>query len=294
MKEYSNYLSLKKRNNKWIPSLLLVAFFACPLASAQEYNSDIKSDTITYSWERFSFKLGGFLAGLNSDIQLISQQVGLGVNINVEDALGLESSTFVLRSEFAYNYGKRRRSTTRFGYFGLFRQASKVLDAEITIGDQDFPVGTEVTSKFNLQIFKGTYEYSFYLDERVKLYASVGLFIMPISFSTSALGFSEEAFEFIAPLPVLGLGTSFAITPKLRLNQSIEILYLEISTFKGSLSNINVMLEYNPWKHIGFGLGINTYKLNIEAYKENETFLNFKGTVKTSYTGLLLYGKYFF
>ena len=54
---------------------------------------------------------------------------------------------------------------------------------------------------------------------------------MPISFSTSALGFSEEAFEFIAPLPVLGLGTSFAITPKLKLNQSIEILYLGFADF---------------------------------------------------------------
>jgi len=294
MKEYSDYLSLKKRINKWIPSLLLVAFFACPLARAQEYNSDIKSDTITYSWERFSFKLGGFLAGLNSAIQLSSQQVGLGVIINVEDALGLESSAFVLRSELAYNYGKRRRSTTRIGYFGLFRQASKVLDAEITIGGQDFPVGTEVNSKFNLQIYKGTYEYSFYLDERVNIYASAGLFIMPISFSTSALGFSKEAFEFTAPLPLFGLGTSFAITPKFRLNQSIEIFYLEISTFKGAISNVNVMLEYNPWKHLGFGLGLNYYRLNIEAYQENEGFLNFRGIVETDYTGLLLYGKYSF
>ena len=293
MKEYSNYLSLRKKIIKWIPSLLLFAFFACPLASAQDYNSDIKSDTITYSWERFSFKLGGFLAGLNSDIQLSSQQVGLGVNINVEDALGLETSTFVLRSELAYTFGKRRRSATRFGYFGLFRQASKVLDTEITIGGQNFPVGTEVNSKFNLQIYKGTYEYSFYLDERVKLYASVGLFIMPISFSTSALGFSEEAFEFVAPLPVLGVGASFAITPKLKFKQSIEILYLKISNFKGGISDINLMIEYNPWKHLGFGLGLNSYRLNIEAYDENETFLNFKGTVKTSYTGLLLYGKYY-
>ena len=294
MKEYSNYLSLKKRINKWIPSLLLVAFFACPLARAQEYNSDIKSDTITYSWERFSFRLGGFLAGLNSDIQLSSQQVGLGVNINVEEALGLESSAFVFRSELAYNYGKRRRSNTRIGYFGLFREASKVLETEITIGDQNFPVGTEVNSQFNLQIFKGTYEYSFYLDERVKLYASVGLFIMPISFSTSALGFSEEAFEFIAPLPVLGVGASFAITPKLKFKQSIEILYLKISNFKGGISNINVMMEYNPWKHLGFGLGLNSYLLNIEAFEESDSFLNFKGTVKTGYTGLLLYGKYCF
>lgn len=254
----------------------------------------MKTDTLNYSWERFSFTLGGFITGLNSDIQLSSQEVGLGVTINVEDALGLETSSFVLRSEMEYHFGKRRHQTARLGYFRLLRDGFKVLDSEIEIGDKTFPIGTEVSSKFNLKIFKGTYDYSFYMDERVKLGASIGLFIMPISFSTSALGLSEEVADFIAPLPVLGLGSSFAITPKLYLKQSIEILYLEIATFKGSITDLNFRVEYNPWEHFGFGLGLNSYRLNITVYNEDSAFFDFKGTIKTSYTGLLFYGKYYF
>jgi hypothetical protein len=235
MKSNSINMLLRKVGCKLILNFILITLFVTPITIAQENISDNKSDTLNYSWERFSFSLGGFLSGMNSDIQLGSQQVGLGVTINVEDALGLETSTLALRSEMEYHFGKRRHQTARLGYFSLFRDARKVLDSEIEIGDETFPVGTEVTSKFNLRIFKGTYDYSIYMDERVKLGVSIGLFIMPISFSTSALGLSEEVADFIAPLPVFGLGANFAITPKLYLKQSIEILYLEISTFKGSI-----------------------------------------------------------
>jgi hypothetical protein len=238
--------------------------------------------------------LGGFITGLNNDIQIGSQQVGLGVVINVEDAFGLETTALVLRSEIAYNYGKRRRNNVRFSYFALFRDARKVLESEITIGNETFPVGTEVTSEFNLQIMKGTYEYSFFIDERVKLGASIGLFIMPISFSTSALGFSGEAAEFVAPLPVIGLGANFAITPKLHLKQTFEVLYLEFSTFKGSLMDLNIKFEYNPWNHFGFGLGLNSYQLNLSATNANSSFFDFRGSIKTSFTGLLFYGRYYF
>ena len=294
MEKISICLNSRKWKNKLIFNLIIVTFFTTPFTKAQENIPNNKTDTLNYYWERFSFNLGGFITGLNSDIQLGSQEVGIGAAINIEDALGLETSTLVLRSEMEYNYGRRRRHTARLGYFSLFRNARKVLDSEIEIGDETFPVGTEVSSKFDLQIYKGAYDYSFYMDERVKLGITFGLFIMPISFSTSALGLSEEVAEFIAPLPVFGLRTNFAISPKLFLKQSIEILYLEISNFKGSISDINLRLEYNPWKHFGFGLGINSYRLNISIYENDNTFLDFAGSIKTSYTGMLFYGKYYF
>lgn len=294
MEEYYALNFLGKWVNKYVVSLLLTILLSTSILMAEENNLNHKSDTLAYSWERFSFNLGGFIAGLNNDIQIGSQQVGLGVIINVEDALGLETTTLALRSEIEYNYGKRRRNNLRFGYFTLYRDARKILESEITIGKETFPVGTEVTSKFSLQIMKGTYEYSFFIDERVKLGASIGLYIMPISFSTNALGLSEEVAEFVAPLPVLGLGANFAITPKIRIKQSVEILYLEFSTFKGSLMDLNIKFEYNPWNHLGFALGLNSYQLNIKATKANSTFLDFEGSIKSSFTGLLFYGRYYF
>jgi len=297
MKNNSTYSYIKIGLNKIIFILILVFFQASPDIQAQENNAVNKTDTLKYKWERFSLSIGGFLSGLSSDIILGSHQVGLGLSINLEDALGLESSSLVLRGEAGYHFGKRNRHSLRFGYHGFFRVAKKVLDTEIEIGDETFPVGTEINSRFNLQIYKGSYDYSFYMDERIKLGASFGIYILPISFYTSALGLSEEVAEFIAPLPVLGLSSNFAISPKLFLKQHIDILYLEISGFKGYITNLNIDLEYNPWKHFGIGLGINTYRLNISATKENNGFmgfLDFAGSVKTRYTGLLFYGKFYF
>ncbi len=199
-----------------------------------------------------------------------------------------------MRSEIEYHYGKRMRHTVRLGYFGLLRNANKVLKSEIEFGDNVFPIGTEVNSKFNLQIFKADYGYSFFSDERIRLGGTLGLFIMPITFSTTALDLSGEAAEFVAPLPVIGLGFNFAIAPKLYLKQSIEVLYLEIANFKGSLSDINIRLEYDIIKHLGLGIGYNSYRLNLMAQQEGSMFFDFEGTVKTSYSGLLFYAKYSF
>jgi len=294
MKNHPVCLNLRKWKNKMIFILFLVSFLSSSTLSAQENNSDLKPDSPNYSWERFSFKMGGFVTALNSDIQISSQQVGLGALVNVEDALGLSTSSSVIRSEIQYNFGKTRRHSAKLDYFGLFRHAQKILDTEIEIGDEIYPIGTEVSSKFNLRIFKGTYAYSFYMDERVKIDASLGLFIMPISFSSSALKSSRETASFTAPLPVVGLGTSFAITPKLYLKQSVEVLYLDISNVKGSIVDVNMRLEYNRWKHFGLGLGLNAYRLSIEADTEDNPFFDFQGSVKTGYSGLLFYGKYYF
>ena len=293
MENYRINLSGNNSLARIILSISVMVLLNAPFIKAQEHLPSKKKDSLDYSWERFSVSLGGFLTGLNSDLQIRSQEVGLGAIINVEEALGLETTSLVFRSEMVYHFGKRKRSTTRLGYFSLLRNSNKVLDSELEIGGQTFPVGTEINSKFNLRIIKGIYDYSFYMDERVKLDATIGLFIMPISFSTSALGFSEEVADFIAPLPVVGLGTSFAITPKLYLIQSIEILYLKIATFKGGITDFNIKCEYKPWGHIGFGLGLNAYRLNISAFKEDGSFLDFNGSVKTGYTGLLFYGKYY-
>jgi len=45
---------------------------------------------------------------------------------------------------------------------------------------------------------------------------------------------------------------------------------------------------------LGFGLGFNTFDLNIEADGEDYPQIDFKGNLEFKYTGLLLYAKVFF
>lgn len=293
MKQIILILCPSKRLMKFVLNLILILFLNSIFGLAQEGSKKSKSDSLKYNWERFSVNLGGFLTGMNSDIALGVKQVGLGVTINLEDALGLKTSILALRGEAGYNFGKRKRSAVRFDYFGLFRNSSKVLESDIELGDTIFPIGTEVNSRLNIQNFKINYDFNFFMDKRVKLGFTVGLFIMPIDFSTSALGLSEEAVYFVAPLPVLGLQTQFAITPKIYLKQTIEVLYLEISSIKGNIIDFNTRIEYNAWNHIGFGLGIDSNRMSISGVKDRENFLDFNGSVKTEYTGLLFFVKFY-
>jgi hypothetical protein len=263
--------------------LLLFAFTDLPLLS---------QDSLQYQWERFSVSLGGFLTTMNSNISIDGQEMGLGVNLNLEDALGLSTSSTVIRGEAEYNFGSKKRSHVRMGYFGLFRNASKILEAELEIGGSVFPVGAEINSKYNMQIYRGMYDYAFFRDERIMLAASVGLYILPVDFSLRTGEIIDESANIIAPLPVVGFRNAFIIAPKVTLKQNVEFLYVKTASFRGLISDLNIWLEYNPFKHLGFGLGFNTFRFNFSAY---DTIGNrdFKGSVSTEFSGLLFYGRYY-
>jgi len=276
-----------------ILGILLLFTFSNNSLRAQDTDKKIQKDSLVYQWERFSVSLGGFLTTINSDISLKGQASGVGVSVNLEDALGLSTSSFVIRGEAEYNFGSKRRSHVKVGYFGLIRNSDKTLESEITIGDEVYPIGTEISTKYGLNIIRALYDYSYFKDERFSLALSIGLYIMPLSFSIETDYIIDESASFIAPLPVLGFRNTFQITPKVLLKQNFEILYFKTSSFLGNINDLNIWLEYNPFKHWGIGLGLNTFKYHFSASEEFSENLKFEGSIKTGYTGVLLYGRYY-
>lgn len=273
------------RRIRWgLGILLLLALPHLPVLS---------QDSLQYRWEIFSVSLGGFLTTMNSNISIAGQEMGIGVNLNLEDALGLSTSSTVIRGEAEYNFGSKKRSHVRLGYFGLIRNASKILETELEIGGSVFPIGTEIDSKFNMQIYRGMYDYAFFRDERIMLAASVGIYVLPLDFSLRTGQIINESASIIAPLPVLGFRTAYLITPKVSLKQNVEFLYVKTASIKGLISDLNFWLEYNPFKHFGFGLGFNTFRFNFSAY-DTIGRRDFKGTLSTEFAGLLFYGRYYF
>ncbi|MCB0504818.1 MAG: hypothetical protein KDC58_04870 [Cyclobacteriaceae bacterium] len=273
--------------------ILLLFCAAFTKAMAQDTTKFQQNSFQSASWSRFSLHAGGFISSNNSGVVLGSQQLGAGIQIDVEDALGLETSTLVFRVDADYRFGKRSKHSASFGYFDVRRNANKVLEKEIEIGDETFPIGTEVSSQFDLTIIRAKYGYSFFQDKRVSLGGTFGFYIMPLSFSVKALGLDEQSTHFVAPLPLLGFYTNFRITDKLYLNQSIEFLYLSISNFTGKITDFNFALEHRTFSHFGFGAGINLNGIDISVEDESSP-LDFVGKINMEYSGLLLYGKYYF
>ncbi len=273
--------------------IIILLMFSVSVIAQDTLNEDIEKD-LKFIKGRYSFNLGGFIVDLNSDISISSEKIGAGIIINLEDILGLQASNTVLRGGFKYVFSKNKKHSIAAGYFSFLRKAEKALRYEIEFGGFVYPIGTKVNSRFDMQIYKAVYGYSFFKDNRIDLGISAGFYVMPISFELKAFSFNTQRADFVAPLPLIGLYSSFAITPKFYLKQHLELLYFDAFKMKGSISDLYFGVEYKPLKHLGLGLAANSFRVNISIFEKKDTFFDFQGSVKTGYTGVIFYGILYF
>lgn len=282
---------LGKRNYLCVCLVASLFFFIKPAWAENPVSHDTP-------WEKFSVDLGYFISGVDTKLSMGS---GLGVTIDVEDLLGLDSTNSVFRVDTSWRFTDNRRHRLGLSWFSFRRDATRTVGRDFTIKDDEdneiiIEAGSRVESFFDLDIYKASYSYSFFQDNRMDLAANIGLYVMPIHIGLKATGLIsvDEKEKFTAPLPTLGIRADFAITPKWFLRSGFEVFYLEIQEFKGAIYESHVAVEYLPWEHFGFGLGFNALNIGIEADGEDYPGVDFKGELHFNYMGLLLYTKILF
>ena len=245
-------------------------------------------------WPKFEFAVGGFVTNDDTNIQVNSATLGAGVNVNLEDALGIDASSNTYRVDMLYRFGETRRNEIEFHYFKNKRDGSKVLEEDIQVGDQIFPAGTGVNSDNSLTFYNLDYVYNFLLDDRVRLGGSVGVHTTGIKLNISESGGGKAESESVtAPLPMVGLRLDVVLAKHWRMKTNINLFYIEYDNYTGRLSDTFVGVEYVPWKHFGLGAGVNAINYYIEADGGSD-FTSFNGSFNYRLTGLMFYGKYFF
>jgi len=244
------------------------------------------------TWKRFDVRVGGFLNAVNSNIMLGAE--GVGVNIDVEELLGLKSRTTAFRAAGFWRYTENRRHRLELSWFAVRRSTDHVIDRNIDLGDTLFLEGTLIKSSLDIDIIKFAYAYSFFQDDRVDLAVSAGLFVMPLGFEASVTKEntrSTRSADITAPLPVLGLHTDIALTPRWYLRSGFEIFYIEIGDFRGGITDLMGVVEYTPYDNLGFGLGFESFAMGVEAQGSDYPGIDFNGRLDFEYFGLLFYVK---
>lgn len=247
-------------------------------------------------WEKGAIAFGGFAAFFNSELVFGIEGAG-SESLNAEDLLGLDSNLTVFRAGAMYRPGKSRRNQLDFSCASYDRDGSATLREEIAIGGETFPVGAQVETVFDFDIIRGTYSYAFWQSERVRLAFGLGVYVVPVRYeldiATTGGNTAVEGADTTLPLPALALRGEFHLINKLFLNASVEGMYLEIDSFSGSLVDLNVGLEYRPWKHLGFGLAYNYMGVMVEGEGSSSDYpgADFVGEVDVRFSGLFLYGK---
>jgi len=261
-------------------------------AIAEERNLEEKP------WEKFGANVGVFLAAVDSNIRIGS---GIGIDIDVEEALDLESTNTVFRADALWRFTENRRHRLDLIWFAFRRDGNRRILDDIPIEDDDgnvitIPTGTTVDTFFDLDVYQLNYSYSFFQDERIDLAAGLGVYVMPINFGIRVSGLVDEAGEekFTAPLPVFNLRMDIALTPKWFVRTGAQVFYLAYEDFSGSILEFRTALEYNPWKHVGIGVGFDTFGFRLEADGEDWPGVDLKGNVEFNYAGLQLYLRVFY
>lgn len=242
-------------------------------------------------WEKWSLSLGGFAANLSNDVRVGTP--GTGVQIDIEEALGMESSDTVFRVDGSYRFGSSRRHRIDFTWFDLSREASKTLATEIDVDGTIYPIGTTVASQFDLAFYNARYSYSILQDDRVDFAGSFGLHITDVGLGVQAAGIGTAGDSTTAPLPVIGGRLDVALTDKWYLRSSAEFMYVEFDDFRGQISDMNIAAEYRAWKNFAIGAGFNAVRVALDVDDEISG-VNLVGSVNSNFSGLLLYGKMMF
>ena len=276
---------------------LIISTFLCALVLVTPvWGND--GDNAKGPWEKFGVNAGVFVSSTDSNLKIGS---GVGVYLDVENFLGLDTTNQVARIDALWRFSDNRRHRVDLSWFAFRRSGDRVITENITIeGPDGEPIdinsGSTVSSFFNLDIYELAYSYSFFQDDRIDLAVSAGAFVMPIDFGIQSTGVVDEegSQKFTAPLPAFGLRMDFAITPKWFIRSGAKFFYLEYESFKGRLIEVKGAIEYAPWKNFGVGLGFDTFGMTLSAEGEDYPEIDLRGSGEFKYTGLQLYLRYFF
>lgn len=283
---------------RFICTSLFIMVSSLTLAhDGHEVAVDKNSDA--YPWSKYSLSLGAFVSHTDTSLRVGS---GVGLDIDLEDLTGVESTNTVFRVDGSWRFTDNLKHRMDLSWFAFHRNASRVVAQELSFEDKDgnqivVPLGTKVDTDFDIDIFQLGYSYSFLQDERTDLAVGAGLYIMPISTGFKAAGFIEDETDqgFTAPLPVFNFRADFAIAEKWKIRSQAQFLYLEIEQFEGSIVELKAAVEYEAFEHVGFGVGFDSFTFSLAGDgSEDYPGIDLRGDLDFTYTGLQIYSRIFF
>ena len=265
-----------------------------PVEELVETASPVTAQNEYREWSKFELRVGGFYSYNDSSVRIGSSAVA--VDVDVEDILGIDETITAWRVDMAWRFSDNNKHRVDLSWFSVNRDKKRSLFKDIEVGDYTIPLGTDIDSYVDLDVYQLAYSYSFLQDERVDLAWNLGLYVMPIEFGIKADGFStrETTEKFTAPLPVIGLRMDIVLSHDWYLRSGFNVMYVEYDSYEGSIMQTNLAVEYVPYDHWALGLGYDTFNITVKGDGDDDLNVDLEGKFYMKYSGIQLYGKYFF
>ena len=243
--------------------------------------------------DKFKFSIGSFaLSRYDSNISMTDPDLGFGVSISPQDTLGIDIESSVLRIEGYYRFSPNHSLT--YSWYKIDSDGGKTLDRPLEWVDEDgnaivIPINAQVTSRFETDILKVGYLWSFHHSDKVELGLGAGLHITRLAISldassTNPPNSSINNVDTTLPLPVVSFLLNYEITPKLHWYLKAEAFSLKFDNWSGHYRDNTLGLEYRVSKHVALGTALSSYSLDID--EDDPTY---KFRFNYGITGALIY-----
>ena len=246
-------------------------------------DSLVDDDNTHFESSIISFRLGGYISNVNSYFGFKKADGAVGVLVNTEELLNLETRNSVWRGSIASRIKKRHY--VLFDVFSLNRNASTFLGRDLIIGGDTLKIGENVSTEYDLTFLKLSYTFSFYQSKMVDIGVGVGLHIL-----STGLKITTEKNEyggngnFNLPLPVLTTRLIFAPRKWFKMSSTFNYLYVSFDNFKGSLVENTFAFEFPIWKYLGIGTSFSQFNFRGGALVDK-----FYGSMAMDFDGVSFY-----
>ena len=213
---------------------------------------------------KFEFRIGVFSDSIDSKIIRDSSSGIIGIDIDIEELLGLADEETILTYDAIYRIGRYHR--IEIGYLATSRSGQVTLQNSLDFGDLNLPAGTTINSHFDTEIFRVGYAYSLMNDAQKELGIMGGLHYSRFSTEITAVGTGEsETSNAATPLPVIGLHGSVALGEKFSLRARLQFFRMDYDRFEGFLNFATLSWQRRFGETFNVGLAYNYYELNLDS-----------------------------
>lgn len=237
----------------------------------------------TTTADTFMVSLGSYaIFKSDTSVSLTERNLGTGVALSPQDTLGVDVDESVVRLDARYRFTPEHAIS--FIWYRISTEGSRELEHDIDwlneSGEQiTLSAGAQVDTDFSYNIYSLNYNWSFYQNDKVELFASAGLhstrFAIDLDASVEGSNISQEEAMNVAstvPLPVLGLGLRYWVTQDLSWFMQTQLFALKYEDWNGTFSNLDIGIEYRVLPHLGVGLGVGTNSLNVTESTDEYRF----------------------
>ena len=259
-----------------VASIFLLILFLYPAAAQTEDSVNVDQKVKV---PRFEVSVNGIYAFLETNLRFEGPGGFLGLNLNMEDHMGL--AKYKMMPVFTGKVNIKSRHSIFVMYYSLPRSSSFIIDKSFEFNGKVIDINTQVDTYFNMNVGSIGYMYDVIRDTKSHL----GLFVnfYYISLKTGVSSNQEILNEDVwlkAPLPNIGAESHYNFGKRFGVSGLISIFFLSFDDVSGSMHTLSTQMDFLLWPWLELGLGYYWFDLNLEV-EDNQ----FTGIMDYTYQG---------